>query len=73
MGQSDVRNQSGADECARLSIFDWQLGIKMSVAEVARVREKAPSKPRRPLQRFLSAGGAFTADFSEISPLRIIY
>jgi hypothetical protein len=73
MGQSDVRNQSGTDECARLSIFDWQLGIKMSVAEVARIRENGPSEPRRPLQRFLSTAGAFTADFGEISPLEIIY
>ena len=39
-----------ADECARLSIFDWQLGIKMSVAEVARISEKAPSNPYHPLQ-----------------------
>ena len=33
-----------ADEWARLSIFDSQLGMKMSVAEVARIRGKAPSK-----------------------------
>ena len=39
-----------ADKRARLSIFDWQLGIKMSVAEVARIREKAPSKPYQPPQ-----------------------
>ena len=39
-----------ADECARLSIFDGQPGIKMSVAEVARIREKAPSKPYHPPQ-----------------------
>jgi len=40
-----------ADECVRLSIFDWQLGIKMSVAEVARIREKAPSNPYQPRWR----------------------
>jgi hypothetical protein len=57
-----------AGEGARLSIFDCHQGIEMPVAEVARIRAKAPSKPRRPLQRFLSEGGDFTADFSQISP-----
>ena len=64
-----------ADKCTRLSIFDWQLGIKMSVAEVARIREKAPSKPhprpndfhqqaarsRRFLARFLLSESSISA------------
>jgi len=70
---SSVCADAVAEEGARLSIFDCQLGTDMPVAEVARIREKAPSKPRRPLRRFPLAGGAFAADFGEISPLKIIY
>jgi len=56
-----------------LSIFDWQPGIKMSVAEVARIREKAPSKPYHAPQRFSSTGGEIASGFGEISTLKIIY
>ena len=39
-----------ADGCARLSIFDRQLSIKMSEAEVVQIRETAPSNPYYPSQ-----------------------
>jgi len=55
-------------EDARLSLFDCQQRIEMREAEVARIIEKAPPNPRRPLQQFMSAGGEFAAGFGRILP-----
>ena len=66
--ESTVCADDVAGEDARLSLFDCQQRIEMHEAEVARIIEKAPPNPRRPLQQFMSAGGEFAAGFGRILP-----